>query len=217
MDSVGRIEGIVVWSGPRPADTTFTLESEIARACRTLTMRMPTVQVQRGGVTGALVWIDGIRRGKPLPASRRFELITNRCRLSPVIQAAIAGGILNVLSLDRLSHRLQFTRPGTEGTVDRVDQFDRGQVVPLESVLSMPGPVSVKSDRFPWMTAEIHVFDHPYFALTGSGGRFLLDSVPPGEHSLVIWHPATGRRDTAITIGGGDTIQLRLDLAPDEA
>lgn len=217
LESVGRIEGVVAWSGPRPSDTTITLDAPVARICRTRSLRLTPVRVVRGGVSETMVWLDGIRRGKPLPASRRFELTTDRCRLSPVVQPAIAGGILNVLSLDRLQHRLQFTRSGTEGTLDRVDQFDEGQVVPLESVLRTPGPLSVQSDRFPWMSASIHVFDHPYFALTGSGGAFLLDSVPPGEHTLVVWHPVAGRRDTTVTIIGGDTVRVRLELGSDEA
>jgi hypothetical protein len=217
LDVVGRIEGTVIWDGPTPAATTVRLADSLARVCRASSLRLTSVRVVRGGVMESVVWLDGIRRGKALPASRRFEVATDRCRLTPAVQPAIAGGILNVLSLDRLVHRLQFTRAGTEGTVGRVEQFDEGQVVPLETILRLPGPVSVRSDRFSWMEASIHVFDHPYFAMTEAGGAFMIDSVPPGEHTLVVWHPVTGQRDTTVSVGGGDTVQVRLVIGANEA
>jgi hypothetical protein len=204
LDVVSRIEGRVTWEGPVPRPTSVSLSDSVARVCRASTIRVVPVQVVRGGLIESVVWLAGVRSGKSLPASRRFEIATDRCRLTPVVQPAIAGGILNVLSLDRLVHRLQFTRAGSEGTIDRVEQFDAGQVI-------------VRSDRFPWMEASILVFDHPYFAMTASGGAFALDSVPPGEYRLVLWHPATGERDTTITVAGGDTIRVDLVLGANGA
>jgi hypothetical protein len=210
LHAVARIEGTVTWNGPLPSPTSVVLADSVARVCRAPSLRVTPVRIVRGGVMESVVWVDGIRRGKALPASRRFDLATDRCRLTPAVQTAIAGGILNVLSLDRLVHRLQFSRAGTEGTVARVDQFDEGQVVPLESVLRLPGPVTVRSDQFSWLEASILVFDHPYVAMTEAGGVFAIDSIPPGVHSLVLWHPATGQRDTTITLLAGDTVRIHL-------
>jgi hypothetical protein len=212
LDTVGRIEGTIAWAGTIPPDSIANVPQPLVRVCRTNRLRLTPVRVTRGTVSGAVVWLADARRGKPLPASRRFELATDRCRLTPPVQSAIAGGMLNVLSLDRLEHRLLFTRAGTEGAVGRVEQFDAGQVVPLESVLRLPGPVTVSSDRYRWMTAWIHVFDHPYFAMSDRGGEFAIDSIPPGRYTLVLWHSAVGSRDTTITVTGGDTSRIRLVL-----
>ena len=212
LDDAGRIEGRVTWQGDVPRDSIVPVADSLARICGGSALRLTPVRVTRGGVNGVIVWIADTRRGKALPAARRFELATDRCRLSPAVQPVIAGGMLNVLSLDRIVHRLQFTRPGTEGTVARVEQFDAGQVVPLSTVLSQPGPVTVRSDRFPWMEASIHVFDHPYFALTGDGGAFVVDSVPPGRYTLASWHPATGYRDTVVDVAAGDTSRVVVTI-----
>ena len=208
LEDIGRIEGQVVWEGDVPRDSIVPVADSLARICGGSSLRLTPVRITRGGVTGAVVWLADARRGKALPAARRFELATDRCRLSPSVQPVIAGGMLNVLSLDRIVHRLQFTRAGTEGTIGRVEQFDAGQVVPLSTVLSQPGPISVRSDRFPWMEASIHVFDHPYFALTGDGGAFAVDSVPSGRYTLAIWHAVTGYRDTVVVVAAGDTSRV---------
>ncbi|HSJ65632.1 MAG TPA: carboxypeptidase-like regulatory domain-containing protein [Gemmatimonadaceae bacterium] len=216
LEDAGRIEGTVRWEGPLPGDSVVAVGDSLARICGGSSMRLTIVSTAGGGVAGSIVWLADARRGRALSASRRFELATERCRLTPAVQPAIAGGMLNVLSLDRLVHRLQFIRPGTEGTVGRVEQFDAGQVVPLESVLSLPGPVTVRSDRFPWMEAWIHVFDHPYFAMTDRGGTFALDSIPPGRYTLVVWHPSTGQRDTTVVVTAGDTSRLAISIGMGE-
>lgn len=212
LEEFGRIEGTVAWEGPPPRDTVLPVADSLARICGGASVRLTPVRVVRGGVTGSVVWLSNARRGKALSASRRFEITTDRCRLLPAAQPAIAGGMLNVLSLDRLVHRLQFVRVGNEGTVDRVEQFDAGQVVPLESVLRLAGPVTVRSDRFPWMEAWIHVFDHPYYAMSGDGGGFAIDSIPPGRYRLAYWHAVTGQRDTVVVVVGGDTARIRVSL-----
>jgi hypothetical protein len=34
--------------------------------------------------------------------------------------------------------------------------------------------------------------DHPYHQLTGKDGRFSLTDVPPGNYTLMAWHPGVG-------------------------
>ena len=56
-----------------------------------------------------------------------------------------------------------------------------------------PETFKVGCDVHPWMTAYVGVFDHPFFAVTGDGGRFEIQSVPPGTYTLVAWHDAWQR------------------------
>ena len=53
--------------------------------------------------------------------------------------------------------------------------------------------------------------------MTSSGGTFVIDSIPPGTHTVVLWHPAAPPRDTTITVSAGDTIRLRLAISDHEA
>ena len=40
--------------------------------------------------------------------------------------------------------------------------------------------------------AYIGVVNHPYFAVTGSGGTFTLRDVPPGTYTIEAWHEKSG-------------------------
>lgn len=38
------------------------------------------------------------------------------------------------------------------------------------------------------MNAWAAAFDHPYFAVTDSQGRFEISGIPPGSYTVVAWH-----------------------------
>lgn len=165
--------------------------------CRS-SRRVTLVEGSGDRVAGAVVWLEGIRAGKPLPSLRRYALTTRHCAARPMTQAAIAGGMLDVQSLDPITHRTRFALSGA--TIDVVDQSDAGQVVPTAAVLARPGLVTVRCDVHPVTRAWIRVFDHPYFGVTARDGSFRIDSVPPGDYRLAVWQPSLGERDTTIHV-----------------
>jgi hypothetical protein len=202
----GRLEGTVELREAAPADTVVAPQGELALLCGGTALRVPLVEAQGRRLGETVVWLEDVREGKPLPRSRRFSLESERCRFRPRVQGAIAGGILNLMSADAIVHRTSLVRNGA--VVETVEHPDAGSVVPLESVLAAPGLVEARSETIPWLRAWIHVFDHPYFAVTQRDGRWSLDSIPPGTHRLVFWHPRFGARDTTVSVEGGRSVSV---------
>lgn len=67
------------------------------------------------------------------------------------------------------------------------------------------------------MQAWIFVFDHPFFQVTTSDGRYNLSGVPPGEYRLEMSHPA-GQLEWSrpITITRGESLEINIDVSPDD-
>lgn len=192
----GRITGRVLVKGRVRRDSVMA-EVPDTGWCRA-SRRVTLVEGTGDRVAGAIVWLEGVHAGKPLPAVRRYDLTTRHCQARPMTQAAIAGGTLDVQSLDPVAHRTRFTQGGA--TIDVVDQSDAGQVVPTAAVLAHPGLVVVRCDVHPATHAWIRVFDQPYFTVTRRDGGFAIDSVPPGDYTLAVWQPSLGERDTTIHV-----------------
>jgi len=192
----GRIAGRVLLHGRVRRDSVIAAMPDTG-ACRAA-RRVTLVEGSADRVAGAVVWLEGIRAGKPLPSLRRYDLATRHCEARPMTQAAIAGGMLDVQNLDPVAHRTRFTMAGA--TLDVVDQSDAGQVVPTAAVIAHRGLVAVRCDVHPGTRAWIRVFDHPYFTVTTREGSFTIDSVPPGTYRLAVWQPSLGERDTTIHI-----------------
>jgi hypothetical protein len=55
------------------------------------------------------------------------------------------------------------------------------------------------------------VADHPFYAVTGEQGDFLLENVPPGRYTLQVWHESLGtvQRDVAVN-GSVATITVEM-------
>jgi hypothetical protein len=163
-----------------------------------------------------IVWLDGIRAGKPLPLARRFEIDHESGELVPRAQAAIRGGMLNVRNADDTAHRARFTLVGAEPVTDSllavVEESGAGQVVPVPGPLARVGLVRVTCDLHPATRGWIRVFDQPYFTMPDSAGRFVFDSVPPGRWRLRAWSAVAGEngRDVIVDSAGAALIELRL-------
>ncbi len=196
VPDAGRIAGRVTVRGRVRRDSLIAAMPDTG-VCKT-SRRVRLVEGSGDRVAGAVVWLEGIHAGKPLPSLRRYDLATRHCEARPLTQAVIAGGMLNVQNLDPVPHRTRFTMGGA--TLDVVDQSDAGQVVPTAVVIAHPGLVAVRCDVHPATRAWIRVFDHPYFTVTTRDGAFTIDSVPPGTYTLAVWQPSLGERDTTIHV-----------------
>ncbi|MEZ6071178.1 MAG: carboxypeptidase regulatory-like domain-containing protein [Pirellulales bacterium] len=67
------------------------------------------------------------------------------------------------------------------------------------------------------MRAWVFVFEHPFFHVTASDGRYNLTGVPPGEYRLEMAHPAGRLRwSKEITVHAGETVTVDIDVSPDD-
>jgi len=208
LDAFGRATGFVELDGPPPNDAVIQPPADQPACGPAFTRR----GIERRGnrVVGVVVWIDGLRSGKALPIERRFEIANDRCMLVPELQAAIAGGTLNVLNLDAVEHRTRIPRRDGGEVLATIRETDEGQVVPNERVLARPGVLHLGCDVHAWTHAWIAVFDHPYYTTTARDGSFSIDSIPPGRYRMQVWHPRLGTVADSVTIEPGKVASLTL-------
>lgn len=204
LTAVGALNGTVSFDGPAPADS-ITHPMVDTDVCGHMLMD-PTVLHRGPRLQGAVVWLSGITAGKHLPYTRRYDLLTESCRVTPRVQAAIAGGTLNVRSADAITHRTRFMR-GSD-TVALIQETEEGQVVPTERVLANDGLIEVLCAAHPWSRAWLLVFRHPYFATTDANGAFTIDSIPPGRYQVSVWHERFGVLHDSVTIAPGRPVAM---------
>ena len=209
LDSFGAVSGSVEIDGPLPADSVIQTPVSDQPVCIPTLIRRG-IEHRGARAVGVVVWIDGIRSGKPLPIERRFEVTNEDCSLDPELQAAVAGGTLNVRNRDATEHRTRVTRRGGGEVVATIRETDEGQVVPNDQVLAKAGILELSCDAHPWTRSWIAVFDHPYFAVTDASGSFVMDSIPPGRYAVRIWHPRLGTVNDSVTVEANQRADLTL-------
>lgn len=135
----------------------------------------------------AVVWLDGVHEGKPLPRERRYQLASSGCALSPRVQAVAIGGAINVYNDDKVLHRLIFLRAGTNDTLQTMPFTNDNEIVATDRLTKTAGLVEVRCAQHPQERAYIVVFDHPYFAVANPGESLTLDGVPEGDYQVMTW------------------------------
>jgi hypothetical protein len=162
-----------------PADSTDKAVRPDTSSCGIASSAQPA--------SDAVVWIEGIREGKPLPEDRRYELISAGCGLTPRVQGVVVGGTIDVVNDDAVIHRLIFLRAGTNDTLQTMPFTNDGEVVATERLTKTPGIIEVRCAEHPQERAYIGVFDHPYFGIGSAGKPVTLDSIPPGNYRVFAW------------------------------
>jgi plastocyanin len=198
----GSIEGDVRLSGKAPRLAPRPITKDHA-TCGAKAKPSEAVLVGPGGaLANVVVTIEGIRRGKKLPAAAASPVLDQRaCDYKPHVQAVAVGSTIAILNSDDILHNIHGYLNGRE-TLFNIGQPVKGQR--NEKKLEREGVVNLQCDAgHTWMQAYIVVVGHPYFATTGSDGRFSLADVPAGSYKLKAWHEKLGTTESDVKVEPG--------------
>ena len=163
-----------------------------------------------GRVEGAVAHLRGIETGKPVDRAASVRLDNRKCAFVPHVVAASVGETLEMHNEDPFLHDAHAWL-GADTLFNLA--LPKGRTV--RHVLDRPGVVHVNCNvRHTWMHAYLFVTEHPYRAVTDGEGRFVLDDVPPGEHTIAVWHELLGSRERQVTVAPGETVTVDFALEP---
>jgi len=128
------------------------------------------------------------------------QMDQKQCVFVPRVVLVPAGGVVEFLNGDRLLHNL---RGQTKDNPSFNRTQPKGRTIPI--LFKTPEIIRIDCDLHPWMRAWVVVAEHPFYVLTGDQGEFVLDNVPPGNHTLRLWHETLGTLTRPITVTAGST------------
>ena len=150
-----------------------------------------------------LVWVSkGLPAGKTFPVPKEpVTLDQNGCVYKPHVMGIMVGQTYRILNSDGVLHNIH--------TLPKVNpSFNKGMPASLKeatTVFSKPEDVfHIKCDVHPWMSAYMAVFTHPFFAATGTDGKFTISGLDPGTYEITAWHEKLGTQTASVTVGAND-------------
>lgn len=202
----GSIQGKVVYQGSVPIKKIIpTKNKEVCGDPRD----EPQIRVGPDkGVQDAVVYLKEVPKGKDWGKLDKTPVLDQEhCIFKPAIQV-IRPGKIDITSSDPVLHN-------THGFYGKRTAFnlalpDKG--VRITRDLPRPGLVRVECDAHGWMLAHIYVADSPYYSLTGQDGSFSITDIPAGDYTLVASQYYTGDTETPVTVKGGETAKLSIEL-----
>jgi plastocyanin len=224
----GVIEGAVTFSGAVPSLPPIPVEPKHQEYCGAQ-LPAETLIVDAGtkGVRYAVVYLEGIARGKPRPDTPPIVLDNRKCLFVPHVLSATVGDTLRIRNADPTLHNIRARLLGETRSLMNVVQPTQGQETDRE--IRKPGVMALSCDAHPHMHGWLLAFDHPYHAVSDAKGRFRLADVPPGRYRVVAWHEGWNRlrleRDhpvyddphrlaQEVEVPAGGTVRVGFELAP---
>ena len=140
-----------------------------------------------GGLMNAFVKLDGSFPGTPVPA-QPVLLDQRGCFYHPRVVGARVGQVLRIKNSDNLLHNVH-------SSSSHRNSFNFGQPqagISSDFKLADEEMLKLGCDVHRWMTAWVGVVDHPYFAVSGADGSFVISNVPAGKRTISVWHERFG-------------------------
>jgi hypothetical protein len=186
-------------AGPRPAgwDIPPMVRSQCGGAAKAANEALSVSGPGDAGLDDAVVWLDDIHEGAPLPSSppaHAYEQDEKSCSFLPHVIAMPASGTLKLTNSDPANHAVRFEFKGdrTDESEDFTKTLPPGTTYGIDVKPDWAGRwARVTCPIHLWMSAYVHFFDHPYFAVTHAG-MARLENVPPGRYHVTVWHEGTG-------------------------
>ena len=200
------VTGIVTFDGKPPALKPLAMDADPACKKKHTTPAPSEALVLGSGNTmgNIIVYVSkGVPAGKTFPAPKTpVTLDQNGCQYKPHVQGIMVGQQYRILNSDGILHNVH-SLPKVNPT------FNKPMPATLKeatTTFTKPEPIfQIKCDVHPWMTAYIGVFTHPFFAATGTDGKFTISGLDPGTYEITAWHERLGTQTASVTVGASDT------------
>jgi len=141
-----------------------------------------------------------------VPGPTNTVIALDKRQFSPRVRVVTEGSKVEFPNQDPFSHNV-FSK--VNGGFD-TQTYGRGKT--KDHVFAMPGVYTLYCNVHPRMTAFVITLNTPMYTQAGNDGRFSLDSVPPGQYKLHIWHDRTTEVVRALTVPAHGVRNLREDL-----
>lgn len=226
----GTIQGQVAFLGSPPVPVQFKVvkNPDVCGQERSLMK----VDVRNGFLTGAVVVLEGVEKGKPFlpqtlagaaPGEGTFQhqggealglqVHTKGCNFGPFTGVVAADQPIQFGNQDSIKHILHtFVAKGQKGSILRtihnrdIQPDDEMQLTMSSKKLQDSRMVRFACNRHDFMENWLYVLKNPYFAITDEKGQFVIDNIPPGHYTLRAWHPLLGLQEQDVHVMPGKAL-----------
>ena len=203
--TAGEIKGRVKYIGKSPKAKRIRMDADpVCAASHQEAAKAESFVVDAdGNMANVIVYLKGVEYSGKTP-SKEVIIDQKGCVYSPHVLGVQAGQPLKILNSDATMHNIhglpkinkEFNFGMPKSLKQKTVTFNKAEDVFV-----------IKCDVHPWMKSYTQVFDHPYFAVSGSDGSFSISNVPDGTYEAIAWQEKFGSKrimTQSVTVKSGD-------------
>lgn len=133
------------------------------------------------------------------------------CKYSPHVLGAMAGQTVKIVNGDPTTHNIHPTPKDNR----EWNESQAPQAAPLEKNFAREEILlPVKCNQHPWMKMYISVLKSPFYAVSGSDGKFEIKGLPPGDYTLAFVQEKLGEQVQKVTLAAKDSKTVDVSFKP---
>jgi hypothetical protein len=166
-----------------------------------------------GGLANVFIYLRRVPNVEiPDPPEEELVLDQKGCRFIPHASLLRVGQPLRLINSDPVAHNV-----GISGRIMSFNQTLGGndqQGLEVRYQRAEALPASIRCDFHGWMRAYQLALDHPWGALTGEDGTFVIEDAPATELEFIVWHEKRGYIDRSfkITVPADGTAEQTFEV-----
>ena len=200
QSTVGSVSGTVKFDGTAPKAQKIDMSQD--PACKGAN-EAENVVADKGDLANVFVYVkDGL-------GSRTFDVpkdpvVLNQsgCKYHPHVLGVMTGQTVQIKNDDPTTHNIHPTPKDNR----EWNESQPPQSAPIEKTFAREEiMLPVKCNQHPWMKMYINVVKSPFYAVTGSDGKYEIKGLPPGDYTIAFVHEKLGEQDQKVTVGAKES------------
>src|SRR5574341_2573894 len=191
----GSFSGTIKFTGTPPANPKVDMSEEAA--CKGKYTSDPVVAVSNGNLQNVLVYVkSGLPAGQKFTAPATPVVVDQEgCLYHPRTLAVMAGQPLEIRNSDPVLHNIKVVAKKNRGF--NISQPTKGMKT-TRTFTAQEIAIPVACNVHGWMHANLNVFTHPFFAVTGADGSFTIKGLAAGTYEVEAWHEKLGAQTMSV-------------------
>ena len=155
-----------------------------------------------GGLQAVVVSVKEVVPGTYTAPTQPVVVDQHGCLFAPRVVAAMAGQPIEFRNSDPVLHNVRAASKKKQSF--NIAQPTQGMKT-VRTFKEAESPIPLKCDVHFWMVGTLHVFAHPFFAVTNNDGAFTIKGLPAGTYTLEAWHEKLGTQTQTVTVKDGES------------
>ena len=206
------IIGQVLFRGTVPPPILLEVNRDTDVCGQVSKLQQVTVDPITHGLGQAIVHVDVVMAegaAAPMEVAEDVYPVRNKnCAFHPRIEVAGPRSVAEFINDDPMMHNTHVTSGNR--TMVNVALVAGGNSV--RKPFKKPGLYLVKCNVHKFMSGYRYVFNDSFYAMTNEAGQFRITGLPPGIHTVTVWHETLGTIHKEVQVPTKGTVKLDLEF-----